>query len=63
MVDADGIIYEGSDWNKETEKYDTWTEVPAVTPEDLGVEAVDDLTFGLPHGKAPPVLPDRFAVR
>lgn len=45
VVDANGIIYEGSDWNKETEKYDTWTEVPAVTPEDLGVEAVDDLTL------------------
>ena len=45
VVDANGIIYEGSDWNKETEKYDTWTEIPAVTPEDLGVEAVDDLTL------------------
>lgn len=45
VIDANGIIYEGSDWNKETEKYDTWTEVPAVTPEDLGVEAVDELTL------------------
>lgn len=45
VVDANGIIYEGSDWNEETEKYDTWTEIPAVTPEDLGVEAVDDLTL------------------
>lgn len=45
VVDANGIIYEGSDWNKETEKYDTWTEIPAVNPEDLGVEAVDDLTL------------------
>lgn len=45
VVDANGIIYEGSEWNKETEKYDTWTEIPAVTPEDLGVEAVDDLTL------------------
>ncbi|MCI6669880.1 MAG: peptide ABC transporter substrate-binding protein [Christensenellaceae bacterium] len=45
VVDANGIIYEGSDWNKEIEKYDTWTEIPAVTPEDLGVEAVDDLTL------------------
>ena len=45
VVDANGIIYEGSDWNKETEKYDTWTEIPAVAPEDLGVEAVDDLTL------------------
>ena len=45
VIDANGIIYEGFDWNKETEKYDTWTEVPAVTPEDLGVEAVDDLTL------------------
>lgn len=45
VIDANGIIYEGSDWNKETEKYDTWIEVPAVTPEDLGVEAVDDLTL------------------
>ena len=45
VIDANGIIYEGSDWNKETEKYDTWTEVPAVTPEDLGVDAVDDLTL------------------
>lgn len=45
VVDANGILYEGSDWNKETEKYDTWTEIPAVTPEDLGVEAVDDLTL------------------
>lgn len=45
VIDANGIIYEGTDWNKETEKYDTWTEVPAVTPEDLGVEAVDDLTL------------------
>lgn len=45
VIDTNGIIYEGSDWNKETEKYDTWTEVPAVTPEDLGVEAVDDLTL------------------
>lgn len=45
VIDANGIIYEGSDWNKETEKYDTWTEIPAVAPEDLGVEAVDDLTL------------------
>lgn len=45
VVDANGILYEGSDWNKETEKYDTWTEIPAVAPEDLGVEAVDDLTL------------------
>lgn len=45
VVDANGIIYEGSEWNKETEKYDTWTEIPAVTPEELGVEAVDDLTL------------------
>lgn len=45
VVDANGIIYEGSDWNEETEKYDTWTEIPAVTPEELGVEAVDDLTL------------------
>ena len=45
VVDANGIIYEGSDWNEETEKYDTWTEIPAVAPEDLGVEAVDDLTL------------------
>ena len=45
VVDANGILYEGSEWNEETEKYDTWTEIPAVTPEDLGVEAVDDLTL------------------
>ncbi len=45
VVDANGILYEGSEWNKETEKYDTWTEIPAVTPEELGVEAVDDLTL------------------
>lgn len=45
VIDANGIIYEGSDWNSKTEKYDTWTEIPAVTPEELGVEAVDDLTL------------------
>lgn len=45
VVDANGILYEGSEWNKETEKYDTWTEIPAVAPEDLGVEAVDNLTL------------------
>lgn len=54
VIDANGIIYEGSDWNKETEKYDTWTEVPAVTPEDLGVEAVDDLTLVYHMVKARP---------
>lgn len=54
VVDANGIIYKGSDWNKETEKYDTWTEVPAVTPEDLGVEAVDDLTLVYHMVKARP---------
>lgn len=54
VVDANGIIYQGSDWNKETEKYDTWTEVPAVTPEDLGVEAVDDLTLVYHMVKARP---------
>lgn len=54
VVDSNGIIYEGSDWNKETEKYDTWTEVPAVTPEDLGVEAVDDLTLVYHMVKARP---------
>lgn len=54
VVDANGIIYEGSDWNKETEKYDTWTEVPAVTPEELGVEAVDDLTLVYHMVKARP---------
>lgn len=54
VVDANGIIYEGSDWNKETEKYDTWTEIPAVTPEDLGVEAVDDLTLVYHMVKARP---------
>lgn len=54
VVDANGIIYEGSDWNKETEKYDTWTEIPAVTPEELGVEAVDDLTLVYHMVKARP---------
>ena len=54
VVDANGIICEGSDWNKDTEKYDTWTEVPAVTPEDLGVEAVDDLTLVYHMVKARP---------
>lgn len=54
VVDANGIIYEGSEWNKETEKYDTWTEVPAVTPEDLGVEAGDDLTLVYHMVKARP---------
>lgn len=54
VIDANGIIYEGTDWNKETEKYDTWTEVPAVTPEDLGVEAVDDLTLVYHMVKARP---------
>lgn len=54
VVDANGILYEGSDWNEETEKYDTWTEIPAVTPEDLGVEAVDDLTLVYHMVKARP---------
>lgn len=54
VVDANGILYEGSEWNKETEKYDTWTEIPAVAPEDLGVEAVDDLTLVYHMVKARP---------
>lgn len=45
VYDANGIIYEGSDYDETAAKYATWTEVPEVKPEDIGVEAVDDLTL------------------
>ena len=45
VLDANGVLYEGSDWNAGTGKYDTWTEVPEVKAEDVGVVAVDEYTL------------------
>ena len=45
VIDADGVIWEGKDWDEDKGVYTTWVEIPLTNPEDLGVEAVDDNTL------------------
>lgn len=45
VIDADGVIWEGKDWDEEKGVYTTWVEIPLTNPEDLGVEAADDNTL------------------
>ena len=45
IIDENGIIYEGKSWDDATGKYTEWVEVPVVTPDQIGVVAVDDYTL------------------
>lgn len=47
VIDENGIIYEGKSWegDDETGAYTEWVEVPVVTPDQVGVVAVDDYTL------------------
>ena len=45
IIDENGIIYEGKSWDDATGKYTEWVEVPVVTPDQVGVVAVDDYTL------------------
>ena len=47
VIDENGIIYEGKSWegDDETGVYTEWVEVPVVTPDQVGVVAVDDYTL------------------
>lgn len=45
VIDADGVIWEGKDWDEDKGVYTTWVEIPLTNPEDLGVEAADDNTL------------------
>lgn len=45
VYDADGNLWEGKSWSDDDEKYTEWVEIPVVEAEDVGVEAVDDLTL------------------
>ena len=45
VIDENGIIYEGKGWSDDEGKYTEWVEVPVVTPDMVGVEALDDYTL------------------
>ena len=45
IIDENGIIYEGKSWDDDKQAYTEWVEVPVVTPDQVGVVAVDDYTL------------------
>ena len=57
VIDADGVIWEGKDWDEDKGVYTTWVEIPLTNPEDLGVEAVDDNTLVYHLVKPRPYFP------
>ncbi len=57
VIDADGVIWEGKDWDEEKGVYTTWVEIPLTNPEDLGVEAADDNTLVYHLVKPRPYFP------
>lgn len=57
VIDADGVIWEGNDWDEDKGVYTTWVEIPLTNPEDLGVEAVDDNTLVYHLVKPRPYFP------
>lgn len=57
VIDADGVIWEGKDWDEDKGVYTTWVEIPLTNPEDLGVEAADDNTLVYHLVKTRPYFP------
>ena len=57
VIDADGVIWEGKDWDEDKGVYTTWVEIPLTNPEDLGVEAADDNTLVYHLVKPRPYFP------
>ena len=57
VIDADGVIWEGKDWDEDEGVYTTWVEIPLTNPEDLGVEAADDNTLVYHLVKPRPYFP------
>ena len=57
VIDADGVIWEGKDWNEDKGVYTTWVEIPLTNPEDLSVEAADDNTLVYHLVKPRPYFP------
>ena len=57
VIDADGVIWEGKDWDEDKGVYTTWVEIPLTNPEDLSVEAVDDNTLVYHLVKPRPYFP------
>ena len=57
VIDADGVIWEGKDWDEDKGVYTTWVEIPLTNPEDLGVEAADDSTLVYHLVKPRPYFP------
>lgn len=57
VIDADGVIWEGKDWNEDKGVYTTWVEIPLTNPEDLSVEAVDENTLVYHLVKPRPYFP------
>ena len=57
VIDADGVIWEGNDWDEDKGVYTTWVEIPLTNPEDLGVEAADDNTLVYHLVKPRPYFP------
>ncbi len=45
VIDENGVIWEGKSWDEATQMYTEWVEVPVVTPDQIGVVAVDDYTL------------------
>lgn len=57
VIDADGVIWEGKDWDEDKGVYTTWVEIPLTNPEDLSVEAADDNTLVYHLVKPRPYFP------
>lgn len=57
VIDADGVIWEGKDWDEDKGVYTTWVEIPLTNPEDLSVEAVDENTLVYHLVKPRPYFP------
>ena len=57
VIDADGVIWEGKDWDEDKGVYTAWVEIPLTNPEDLGVEAADDNTLVYHLVKPRPYFP------
>lgn len=57
VIDADGVIWEGKDWDEDKGVYTTWVEIPLTNPEDLSVEAADENTLVYHLVKPRPYFP------
>ena len=45
VIDENGVVWEGKNWDATNQVYTEWVEVPAVTPDQIGVVAKDDDTL------------------